>query len=714
MLLAATLWWTPRERHEAARWVERTHAVLLTTQRLLSAMQDAETGQRGYLLTAERAYLEPFRQGTLDAPARLDELRQLTADSSSQQQILTEVASLIAAKSAELADTVARVRAGDMAGAVALVRTGAGKGFMDAIREKIAAVSAAEVQRLGQRQARTAAAEQRSQIVLGTLGVMTLGLMIGLTAGSIRAAAQAATNESTSQFHALADGMPALCWMANPDGWIFWYNQGWYQYTGTTPRQMEGWGWQSVHDPNVLPLAMERWTGSIATGNPFEMTFPLKGADGRFRPFLTRVTPLRAADGSIVRWFGTNTDISDERHHAETLERMVEDRTAALLHEIEERRLAQEALRQSEKLQVVGQLTGGIAHDFNNMLQVISAGVRLLKSPRLTEARKTMLLDGMEKSTDDAAGLVRRLLSVARKQQIDPRPLNLNERLSESADLLRRTLGSNVRVKTNVAPGLWPVLADQTEFEMALLNLAVNARDAMPSGGTIIIRAHNEMSEAAGERIRITVEDTGTGMAPAVMARAFEPFFTTKAVGKGTGLGLSQVYGFARQAGGSAAVESEPGLGTTVTLHLPRAREGIAPPGAATSASASVGEAMMRAYGKVVLVVDDNPEIAAFATAMLEGLGYTVRQAANAPDALALLDSGEKVDAVFSDVVMPGHIDGAEVAVVMASGYTDQREQLNALPVEVLAKPYFLDSLAAALDRTLRAATARDPVVSVS
>ena len=571
-------------------------------------------------------------------------------------------------------------------------------------------------QPLDERLASEQMADQRLHRLLFIVSFGALGLLVAVMVTAIRSTKRA-TRENDAQFRTLADEMPALCWMAHADGGIFWYNRGWHEYTGTTLAQMKGWGWQSVHDPAVLPKVLEQWRESIATGKPFEMTFPLKGADGEFRPFLTRVLPLRKADGTIDRWFGTNVDISEERRAAERLEQLVEARTAALQQEMEERRATEEMLRRSEKLQLIGQLTGGIAHDFNNVLQVISSGVRLLKSDRVSAERKGALLDGMERAARNAAGMVSRLLAFASKQTLKPQLLNANEQLRAMSDLLRHTLGSRIVIETDLAPDIWPVSADPDQFEVALLNLALNARDAMRSGGTLTLRTRNKVSESDSEQVWVTLEDTGTGMPPAVRARIFEPFFTTKGEGTGTGLGLPQVQGFVKQSGGEVIVDSEAGQGTKITLCLPRGTAGAASREAEASRAADSlnpmsGAAITRATGKIVLVVDDNPEVRSFAATMLEGMGYGVRQADNAAEALSQLDSGERVDAVLSDVVMPGEINGAElasvvtkryprIAVVLATGYSEQLAALSELDVQILGKPYSMDSLAAALDRGL-------------
>lgn len=327
----------------------------------------------------------------------------------------------------------------------------------------------------------------------------------------------------------------------------------------------------------------------------------------------------------------------------------------------------------------------------------------------------------MTKAAQSAKELTDRLLSFARKQTLQPEPFDLNARLSEMSELLRRTLGSRIEVKTDFADDLALAMADPSQLEVAILNLAINARDAMlPDGGTLTLQSRNARLEAtseraAGEYVCLAIMDTGQGMSPAVMARVFEPFFTTKGLEKGTGLGLAQVHGFAKQSGGDIAIESIPGQGTTVTLHLPRATEAmqqIIP----TRVDLS-GAVVERAAGKTVLVVDDNADVAAFAASMLEGLGYSTRTASNAAEALALLKAGEPVDAVFSDVVMPGEINGVQFAnllrlhyphltLVLATGYSKVLVNgCNHSVAEVLGKPYRLDDLAAALERAFAAVT---------
>ena len=402
------------------------------------------------------------------------------------------------------------------------------------------------------------------------------------------------------------------------------------------------------------------------------------------------------------------------------LERLIERRTGALMREVEDRRRAEDALRQGEKLQAIGQLTGGIAHDFNNILQLVFSGATLLRRPGLTEERRTVLLDRIDHAADRASELTSRLLAFARKQALHPKALDLNEHLASMSDLLRPALGSLIRLETDCAFDLWPVIADPNQLEVAILNLAVNARDAMlPEGGVFTLQTQNATLEAtpervAGDYVRVAVKDSGSGMTPAVMAHAFEPFYTTKAVGKGTGLGLAQVYGFAKQSGGDVTIESIQGDGTVVLLHLPRPTASALADAARPKSATSV-RGTREASGQTVLVVDDNLDLASFTASMLEGQGYAIRCAANASDALALLDAGEHVDAVFSDVVMPGPMNGIQLAgtlrlrypklaVLLATGYSQLLAEWNGpAAAEVLSKPYRLSDLMAALERAFAA-----------
>lgn len=554
--------------------------------------------------------------------------------------------------------------------------------------------------------------------------------------------AEVALHESEAQFRTLADAMPQMAWAARPDGFHDYYNARWYEFTGASLEQTAGEGWNGILHPEDQPAAWAKWQHSLATGEPYEIEYRLRRHDGVYRWTLGQALPLRDGTGTgqpggpITRWFGTCTDINDQKQAAEVLarsrgelERLVEQRTAELLRAADERRRAEEAVRQSEKLAALGQLTGGVAHDFNNLLQVVTSGATLLKRPSLSEARKTQILDGLIQAGRGARELTGRLLAFARRQTLRPEVVDVEGRLIGMSALLRQTLGSRVRVETDIVPGLWSVHADPSQLEVAILNLAVNARDAMQEGGTIIIQARNAMLDATvermgGEYVCIAVKDTGEGMPPHILSRVLEPFFTTKAPGKGTGLGLPQVHGFAKQSGGDLQIECEVGHGTTVFLHLPRTLAEVRATTGRTGLPEDRQPMALHGVGKTVLVVEDNPDVAAFACALLEEMGYATRRAGSAPEALAMMANGEQLDAVFSDVVMPGAINGVElatmlrsshpsIAVVLATGYSERLAGGGAPEgVETLAKPYHPDELAAALQHALSQSKAVQEVAS--
>ena len=845
-----------------------------------------------------------------------------------------------------------------------------------------------------------------------------------------RHATERSLRERSEEFFGLADNIPALAWMAHPDGHIFWYNRRWYEYTGTSPETQEGWGWESVHDPEVLPSVVERWQESLATGQPFEMTFPLRGADGQFRPFLTRIIPLRNQSGEITRWFGTNTDVGNQaeamaalqesearfravfenagvglvlidgdwnilsanqrycdivgrteqdllgisclafthaddldrsRHALETISgddggqvgfekrylgkggetiwirsnlakisgvdgeqrylkiiedvtdrrraedaleekrgnletlnrigsaiageldlesvvqmvtdagvdltgaqfgaffynvldsagesymlytlsgasrtqfekfgmprntavfdhtfsgigvvrsdditkdprygqnaphhgmpkghlpvvsylaipvrgrsgevigglffghpeparfnaqhedlmigiaaqaavaidnarlyrdaqreisnRMKAEQTLLMLNESLESRVAEEverrsqsedALRQLQKMETVGQLSGGIAHDFNNLLQVIAGNLDIIRRGLPADSDRLMRsIDHAMKGADRAAILTQRLLAFSRRQPLAPKIVDANKLLSGMSEMLHRTLGENFSLETVLASGLWRIEADPNQLETAILNLAVNARDAMPGGGKLTIETANthldrsytdlHSGTAPGQYVVMCVSDTGQGMDQETAERAFEPFFTTKGVGKGTGLGLSMVYGFVKQSGGHIKIYSEAGQGTTVKVYLPRylgSRDEAETP----HADLRIPEGDP---GATILVCEDDEDVRALSADSLRGLGYNVLEAADGESALQTLEESESVDLLFTDVVLPG-MTGAvlakrarelrpELKVLFTTGYAR-----NAIVhhgrldpgVELLSKPFTYSELA--------------------
>jgi CheY-like chemotaxis protein len=364
---------------------------------------------------------------------------------------------------------------------------------------------------------------------------------------------------------------------------------------------------------------------------------------------------------------------------------------------------AREQLFQSQKLEAVGQLTGGVAHDFNNILAVILSGVALLERQVGENARLRHLLTEIRQAARRGEHVTKQLLTFSRRQALKPEVVDVVKRLRDMFDLLDRLLGDAIRVEMKVEKNVSPVEVDSSQLELALLNICLNARDAMPRGGTLLIAAKN-----VGDMVAISVADTGVGMAEEVRSRVFEPFFTTKEVGKGSGLGLSQAYGFAQQSGGRIEIDSAPGKGTTVTLHLPAARTAAAPaeePPRARSDGQESG---------TILVIEDDVSLAAVTAALIEDSGYTVKvahSAAAAIDELSAQGNGE-IDAVFSDIVMPGGMNGFELArkirtdhpripVLLTTGYAGAASPSQVAGVEVIAKPYDPDRVVAVLSELI-------------
>ncbi len=364
--------------------------------------------------------------------------------------------------------------------------------------------------------------------------------------------------EREQRLRVMADALPQIVWFAAPDGATTWRNRRWAEFTGAPADAPFG----EVLHPDDVAGADAAWSRSVASGEPYETEFRLReAATGAWRWHLGRAVPVRDAQGAILAWYGTATDIHDQREAREVLaraqdqlEQLVAARTAELLR-------AEQALRHSEKLQAMGQLTGSLAHDFGNVLQVVDSGIHLLAREDLTEEDRAQVAEGVGASLENARRLIRQLLAFARQQPLEPVALDLNARLGAMTELLRHSLGSRIALETDFAQGLPPVTLDPAQLETAVLNLVMNARDAMPQGGTLLLRTMTE-----GDRPALTIADSGEGMDAATMARLFEPFFTTKPPGKGTGLGLAQVHGFVTQSGGDIRVESEPGRGTSFTL----------------------------------------------------------------------------------------------------------------------------------------------------
>jgi signal transduction histidine kinase len=467
----------------------------------------------------------------------------------------------------------------------------------------------------------------------------------------------------------------------------------------------------------------------IARGGAYAHQYRVRRTDGRYYWIEANGRVDHGPDGTPQNFPGVLIDVEErraveaERDRAilalraltETLEQRVTERTADLMQ-------AEEKLRQSQKMEAVGQLTGGLAHDFNNLLAGISGALELMAlriaQDRLTDVDKYMV--AAQGAAKRAAALTHRLLAFSRRQTLDPRPTNVDVLVTGMTDLIQRTVGPAIDLNTVTAPDLWSALVDASQLENALLNLCINARDAMPDGGRITIETGNQWlgAETAraydmpeGEYLSLSVSDTGTGMPPEVVARVFEPFYTTKPIGQGTGLGLSMIYGFTQQSGGQVRIHSHPGQGTTVRLYLPRYH------GEVFGGEDGAGKTpIATGAGETVLVVDDEATVRMLVSDVLGDLGYVVIEAADGVSGLKVLRSDAKIDLLVTDVGLPGGMNGRQMAdaarqvrpdlkALFITGYAENAVVGNGLLepwMQVLTKPFAIDALAARIRELLK------------
>ena len=471
-------------------------------------------------------------------------------------------------------------------------------------------------------------------------------------------------------------------YMLDPAGIVTSWNIGGQRIKGYAPEEIVGRHFSCFYTETDRDNGKPQRALRIAqkTGRYEEEGWRVR-KDGTFFWASVVIDPIRE-DGRLVGFAKITRDITERRDTHLKLEQM------------------QEQLAQSQKLDALGQLTGGVAHDFNNLLMIISGSIHTLRKGGDDNPKLRRALSAIEAASRRGAALTSQLLTFARRQSVNPQTIDVAERINSIREVLDTGVGGAVMLQFDVGRSVWPVMVDVAEFETALVNLVINARDAMPAGGAITIAAHNTtLSEEAnaGEYVAISVADTGTGIAPDVLSKIFDPFFTTKPIGKGTGLGLSQVHGFAHQAGGTVRVTSKLGKGTRITILLPRKDD--RPAVSDVSATVAGGSG-------TVLLVEDNPDVAAVSASLLEQLGYTVRRAADAEAALREIER-HGIDLVFSDVVMPGKMDGLSLArrlramrpqlpVLLASGYSDALVNIRG-DFPILRKPYEIHQLSQAI-----------------
>ena len=493
--------------------------------------------------------------------------------------------------------------------------------------------------------------------------------------------------ENERSFRLLVEGVADYAlYMLDPNGVVTSWNVGGQRIKGYSPREIVGQHFSRFYTEadraggkpqRALKIAREQ-------GRYEEEGWRVR-KDGTFFWASVIIDPIRE-NGKLIGFAKITRDITERREAELKLEQM------------------QKQLAESQKLDALGQLTGGVAHDFNNLLMIISGSIHTLKKGVGSDEKLQRAVSAIEAAAKRGATLTSQLLTFARRQSVNPQVVNLAERIDAVRDVLDTGVGGAVRLEFDVNRSIWPVMVDVAELETALINLVINARDAMPAGGTIMVAAHNQDSSGAtGEShyVAITVRDWGVGIPPDLLEKVFDPFFTTKPIGKGTGLGLSQVHGFAHQAGGKVNVTSKLGKGTQVTILLPRAH-------AAPRVDRVDG---VKGNSGTVLLVEDNPDVASVSINLLEQLGYSVRTVADAETALREIDR-DSVDLVFSDIVMPGKMDGLAFAhrvreirpnlpVLLATGYSDAAANVRG-DFPILRKPYEIHQLSQAIAKLPR------------
>jgi PAS domain S-box-containing protein len=679
----------------ADEWVARTVEVRGASGVLFTLVQEVESDVRGFLITKDPNMLQSY-QPTLDAiPPAEARLRSLVQDNA-QLGRLDALSPLIQRRLALLAEGLAVANNGDRQELRDRMRQSTGKAMMDEVRATLTAFDQEESRLLNQRMGEAHTA--RRELLVGSIGALVLALLlVGSTAAEGRRQMRAshlanvqlakavsdrtaALLDSEARFQRVFQDSPIGLTIAEAEGRrIVAANPTYCRMFGYSEAELLG---RTTHDfvhPDDAAITVPLAGGSHVRWQPTEKRYITKSGEVMYAR--TSVVPLVLPHSGQALVMGTTEDIT----HGKEIE---------------------SELRHAQRLDAMGQLTGGVAHDFNNILGAIMSNAEFLTELSASGTDTHDIATDIVNCALNGAALTTRLLAFARCQPLQPAVIDLNTYLPVQISLLQRALGENVAIESVMTPGLWLVHADPSQIVDVLLNLGINARDAMPGGGKLVIRAINVTPDAAycgrnpglapGEYVALSVADTGTGMAADVLARAREPFFTTKPLGKGNGLGLSMVYGFAKQSGGHLHIDSTPGEGTTVSIYLPRT-EGEAL--LAEQPRVRTAEALP-AGGEAILVVDDNDAMRMAAVRTLSALGYQVRSAADGPAGLAILQGGGRFDLLFTDVVMPNGLTGYQFAdaaralqpglpVLFTTGYTpDDGDVASAMDAATLRKPY--------------------------
>lgn len=527
--------------------------------------------------------------------------------------------------------------------------------------------------------------------------------------------------ESEQRFRALVDASAQIVWTHDAQGHPMKESPSWYAFTGQTKEDGAGTGWLNALHPNDQGRIARTWQTAVAAQQPYSTEYRLRHVSGEWRWMAVRAVPLHNEDGSLRAWVGMNSDIT-ERKKAEAARQQLEDQ-----------------LHQAQRMESIGQLAGGVAHDFNNILTVIQMYSDLIQARMSPENPLRAKVQQIRLASQRASALTGQLLAFSRKQMLAPTVVDINTLFRQLRTMLDRLIGEDILIVTSLQPDIWSVTADPSQLEQVILNLVVNARDAMPKGGTLTIETrnvyhtpssipphngdaqHNTLNDSAPAYVMLSVIDTGSGMDAQTQSRIFEPFFTTKAETKRTGLGLSTVHGIVKQSGGDIAVHSHPGSGTTFRIYLPASKE------APRALQPPPENPAVQSGDETVLLVEDEAAVCTLVRDTLEELGYSVHEARNGMAALTLVETlADPIDLLLTDVVMP-NMSGRELAeqlqakqpglkVLYMSGYTDDavvRHGVLTAEMELLQKPFSPSTLASkvrtAIDRHPGSVTLRPP-----
>jgi PAS domain S-box-containing protein len=493
-------------------------------------------------------------------------------------------------------------------------------------------------------------------------------------------------------FRELADNAPVMVWRSGPDKLCDWFNKPWLDFTGRTMEQELGNGWTEGVHPDDFQRCLATYVGAFDARRPFSMMYRLRRADGAYREILDNGAPFHRG-GAFAGYFGSCIDVSDQQ-------------------------AAEAQLRQAQKTEALGKLTGGVAHDFNNLLQVIGGNLEMLSVEIAGNEKLYRRVGNALQAVRRGSKLAAQLLAFARQQPLLPKVINLERLIRHSDDMFMRALGEGIEIETVIAGGLWNTCVDPVQLETALLNLAINARDAMNGRGKLTIEAGNGFLDdnyaldhadvRPGQYVMVAVSDTGCGIHPEILEKVFDPFFSTKPAGQGTGLGLSMVHGFVKQSGGHIKIYSEFGQGSTVRIYLPRSQE-------EEDAQLEFSAGAVIGGSETILLVEDDENVRTTAAEMLAELGYGVLRAKDADGALVIVDSGAEIDLLFTDIVMPGVLQAIELArkaqqkipglaVLFTTGYAENaalHAGRLARGINLITKPYARDQLALKLRQIL-------------